>query len=218
MAVDVSVVRSPGHSSVAHLTQSEIREGLEGLRRVDGEMSQLPLNGRIWTKELRRLEHWASLSDEERVQVWWDEDDHEVSSPQRVEIKRRNDRILDFPAHGAGPTDEMEARRDLSRLGVVMAMTVAGNNPVVVHCDPALVEVIGEGTDRLTGRHAMELLPVLTQRFGELNDYQETSRTDDRADVVITFPQVEVHCTMVPLRADSGRAEEVRMLIAIVER
>ena len=217
MTVDVSVVRNPGHSSVARLPQAEIRQGLDELRRHDAEMAALTLNGRTWTREMHRLEHWASLSDEERLQVWWD-DEPEISSPQRVEIKRRNERIVDFPVHGIGPTDDEGARKDLSELGRVMALTVVGAEPVVTECDPELAHALGEGSDRLTGRHAMELLPALGKRCGDLSDFHEIARTDDRADVVITFPRSEVRCAMVPLRDASGRAEEVRMLIVITER
>ena len=217
MPVDVSVVRSPGHSSVAQLTQSEIREGLEELRRVDDEMSQLPLNGRIWTKELRRLEHWASLSDQERIQVWWDDDDSETS-PQRVEIKRRQERILDFPVYGIGPVDDAVARGDLARFGPVLAITVGGPNSEIIECDSALTAAVGDEAERLIGRHVMEILPALAKRFGQMSDYEELSRSDDRADVAVTFPGAEVRCAMVPLRSDTGRAEQVRMLIAIAER
>lgn len=217
LAVDVSVVRSPARSSVAHLQQEEIQEGVAELERVDAEMSALPINARTWEREMTRLRQWATHSDEEREHAWWYQYD-EVGASQDVAIRRRGTEILDFPRAGVGPVDEAAARAELALTGAVMAVTVAGGHSLIAACDPQLLQMLGVGAPDLEGRHAMELMTLLSERFGNVEKFEEVSRTEDRAEFSLRFAAVDVRCISVPLRDDAGWADEARMLIVVSER
>lgn len=214
--VDVSVVRSPVHSSIASLPLEDIRHAVDHLDRFDSAMSSLPLNGATWRREVGRIRQWAYSPDEQRELVWYDVA-VKTHSPQRKAIEELKGRVLDFPRVGRGPTGVIAVREELEAIGEVVELTVAGVDNLVQSCQHEFSDLLGVADDHLIGRSVMEILPLLEARFGAVESLDE-QRSDDRAEFTVTYEDTVARCIMIPMRDDHGFMDTVRLFAVITDR
>jgi len=203
MPVDVSVVRTPAHSSIAHLGHEQLEQVCTFLDdQADRVRPRLDLNLAVWDAEVARIALWADAT---------------MESSQRVWIQPRRDRILEFPSDGAGPGDDSEALRQLEHFatdGIVHRLIIGSDNHV---------ESVGSTMDAvarfdpgpLVGLHVEHLPAALAAVFGPVGAQEIRSQTDDRLEVWTSCGPSTIRTIMVPLRNSDGWAERAALLFAI---
>ena len=131
-------------------------------------------------------------------------------------LVRDSHRILLFMRSGSGPVDDTRVRTELAAVSsdgsihevrVGPGDVITGVSPGVAAMDPELV-----------GRPAEHLQLVLNELLGAPVEQRVLAEDDDRLDVLTVHPQVEVRTSLVAMRDESGRADEVRILFCHVDR
>lgn len=191
--VNVSVVRFPAAASIARLPADQLRAVLHDLEAQDDEVRRdLSLNLRTWDLELGRIRAWAESGDEER------------------EPGSRT--IMFFRCDGTGPHDDLAARAELA-VGAFdgrVHVTSVGEDDLIRWCDVGVVE----DPERLVGQTLHQLTKAITSSYGEMNHYEVVATSDDRVDARAVFGEVPARITSVAMRAESGWADEVRVIVA----
>lgn len=197
--VNTSVVREPAAMSLAALGADELRAVHRALAdRHDEVAARLQLNRGTWDAELARIAAWAAR-------------------PPGTGAGGPSDQtIVLFPVVGDGPTSDDEARATLAATaadGVVHEVTV-GIGDRIVALSPSIEAVLQIDAGGLDGRPAADLWEAMTSRFGRSRSFEEVARDADLAVMEASFGGVSFVVRAVPLRDRSGRAHEVRLLLA----
>lgn len=198
--VNVSVVRTPNHASIAQLDADELRAVHETLRRRDEEMrSSLRLNLRTWSAELDRIGSWA-----------------EASAPRSgAGASTSSHTLVWFRTAGTSPHDDADARSSLTslvgpdRLGCVEVV----EGDVVRSAD--LPFLPPEAAAGLVGQRFHELQGAMAAGYGPMNDYEVLATTDDELTARAVFGTTSVRVTSVAMRDEQGWARSVRFLVAV---
>ncbi|MFM7068427.1 MAG: radical SAM protein [Actinomycetes bacterium] len=190
--VNVSVVRTPAHASIARLPQSEIARIRDHFEAIDSTVRpQLQVNASTWDGELTRVRSWAAGEGE--------------AGPA-------SHTVMWFRCQGVGPTSDDAERAELEQFasdGVVHRVAV-GADDRVRWCDATFAPEL----ERLIGQGYQELTAAVTARFGEMHHYEVTSTSDDVVTASARFGETPARITYVALRDDQGWADEVRLLLA----
>jgi MoaA/NifB/PqqE/SkfB family radical SAM enzyme len=194
--VNVSVVRTPAHASIARLPLPEIERISALLESQNGDVrSRLSLNLGTWDGELARLGSWAEGQGE--------------AAPE-------SHTVMFFRCQGAGPVDDAAARAELAAVaadGDVHRFAIGSDDRVRwvdARFAPGLEELIGRSYQDLTG--------AVTAMFGEMIHYEVVATGDDRIDAHATFGSTPARITYVPMRNDAGWADDVHLLLAFEQR
>lgn len=190
--VNVSVVRTPAHASIASLPSPDLVALHRNLMARDEEMSaSLALNRTTWVQELGRIGAWASAADNggSSHTVMW------------------------FRVEGDGPHGDEAARAELTEGSgrVLASFDVDAEDRIVRYDAPFL-----DGVDVL-GRTFHDLGVEVARRFGPMNDYEVTSTGSDRVDAVAMFGETPARIVTVAIRDEGGRAEVARILLSLGE-
>ena len=201
--VNVSVVRQPGHCSIARLPVAELEAVLAGLEAQDAVVRpQLDLNVDIWTRELDRIREWARHGA--------DADD------PTSEFGAAAYNVMSFRRAGAGPHDDRDARVELlpfAEDGVIHEITV-GPDDRVISCSPSLVDLIGDTALALVGGSVQAFQGASSDTFGTMLSYDVLAQDDDRIDAKVVFRRAEFRLTTLAMRNADGWADEAKILIA----
>ena len=202
--VNVSVVRQPGHCSIARLPVAELREVLARLEAQDPVVRpQLTLNAHVWERELARIRDWAEAG--------------AVVDDPTSEFGGAAYNVMSFRRSGSGPHDEQAARADLLPLahdGVVHELTI-GPDDRVSASSPSLVVLLGDEADQLVGGSVQGLQGLSTATFGTMLDHEVLHQDDDRIDAVVTYRHAVLRLTTLALRNEQGWADEAKILLAV---
>lgn len=203
IAVNVSVVHYPAHTSIARQPQDKIAEIYRTLQDQSADvLAQLDLNARCWIDEVDRIRQWmegdSAAADHEAT---W------MGSPT----------ILGLARAGTGPTDDAAARSALEHVaadGVVHHLDIDQYQRIQATSDSVL-DLFGPDRD-LVGLPIDDLLSILTERFGPaVGDTEFLSRSADQLGTRATYGSTVVRATAVALRDDAGWADGARLLFAI---
>ncbi len=201
--VNVSVVRQPGHCSIARLSTEEMQGVRASLEAQDAWVRpQLELNAAIWDTELARIRHWAESGSGEE-------------GPDS-EFGGSAFNVMSFYRAGSGPYDDRAAKAELLAFaedGVVHEITV-GPDDRVLSCSPGLRELLGDAAMGLVGESVHGLPGLSTARFGTMLRYDVLAEDDDRIDAQVTYRRAEFRLTTVAMRNESGWADEAKIVIA----
>jgi MoaA/NifB/PqqE/SkfB family radical SAM enzyme len=131
-------------------------------------------------------------------------------------LVRDSHRILLFTRSGSGPVDDTRIRTELAALssdGTVHEVRV-GPGDLITETSRGVAAMEPD----LVGQPAEHLQLVLNEVLGAPVEQQILAEDDDRLDVLTVHPQVDVRTSLVAVRDESGRADEVRILFCHVDR
>jgi hypothetical protein len=209
MPVHVSVVRDPSHCSLASLPVTELRGIHEALlAEEDRVLPQLSLNAHVWRAEVDRIGRWADATEQERS---------EALGTWVTTVPTLIPRIMGLPRRGVGPTDDRAARAALAERSDPGALTwfSVDADDRVVEVSAGLVALLGSPADELLGGQADALGAAVLRQFGAMGSYEVIASDDDRIDAVASFAGCNVLVATVALRDGRGRADTVRVLMAV---
>ena len=193
LVVNVSVVRTPSHASIASLDAEEIVRIDALLEAQEAQvLPQLVLNRGTWLGERARIRSWAEGS----------------ADPDRSEVQT----VLWFRCAGEGPCDERSARAELqaySADGTVHEFSI-GPDDRIIRCRAGFLD----DAESLVGRSVRDLTNAVTDAFGNMDHYEVRSTSDDRVDAWAEFGGSPARITTVAVRDGSGWADEARLLLA----
>lgn len=191
--VNVCIVRTPAHCSIA-------RQPIERIREIDRALADqavsirpgLTINAEVWDEEHARIRSWIREATD--------------SGPA-------SHTVMFFQCQGAGPTDDAgplaelraaDPEADLIRVAI-------GTDDVVRWCEwPSTVHHVP-----LEGSSYQILTEALTNAYGDLVHWGVTSTSDDRVDATAQFGERLSRIIYLAQRDDTGWADEVRVLISI---
>lgn len=192
--VNVSVVRTPAHASIARLPLPEIEHISTLLESQDADVrARLSLNLGTWDGERARVRSWADGQGE--------------AAPE-------SHTVMFFRCQGDGPVDDVAARAELADLAVDgdVHRFAIGSDDRVRWVDARFAPDL----DELVGRSYQDLTGSVTAAFGEMHHYEVVATSDDRIDAHATFGTTPARITYVPMRNDAGWADDVHLLLAFV--
>lgn len=192
LCVNVSVVRSPAHASIAELDPAAIRSISDAMAREEARVRPLlRLNRETWDGERARLDAWARRGSA---------------------YSGAGQSVMWFRCDGHGPVDDRSAKAELGAWveGGTLAWVDVGTDDLIHGCEQPWIP-----PEQLVGRHFHELTKVVTGVYGEMVDYRVDHTDDDRLDAMAMFGVVPARITTIAMRSDSGRAEIARILVAL---
>ncbi|MFZ4432496.1 MAG: radical SAM protein [Microthrixaceae bacterium] len=192
LPVNVCVVRTPAHCSIARLPVDEIRSVDARLaeREVDGDLlNTLQLNREVWRVERARISSWAMEAGG-------------VSSHT----------VMFFRCDGEGSHDDADVMEELADLvGSERLVRVSiGADDRVRWCDATELP----GSELLAGRSYHELTKVLSARHGEMAHFEVLSTGADRLEAEALFGATPARIVYSAMRDVTGRADTVNVVIA----
>ena len=192
--VNVSVVRTPSHASLAQLPAEELRRIHEHLGAQHEELvGRLALNRATWIAEYDRIGSWLAAAE------------GAVDNSSRT--------VMWFRSAGLGAHDDTAPRAELAEFaadGIVHSVDVDADDVIRV----ARLSIDAEPSAPLEGRTYQELTTVVSARFGNMNHYEVLATSSDRVDAEAVFGTTPTRITSVAIRDENGWAECARILLA----
>jgi len=188
------VVRSPKQHSLAALPMGELARITASLDRRAGTLTRdLVINRAVWERELARLHAWLDGATGDEV---------------RTDLQPT---VLMFPRSGrpGAPCLGGEVERELSAVAAdatVFRLVVDAADRIVT-CPQEFADRIGARVDDLVGQSASVLLE-------HLDRWEVAAEAPDRVDSRMSFSGLEANAVFLPVRDDTGWADEAWMLFA----
>jgi radical SAM protein with 4Fe4S-binding SPASM domain len=217
--VNVSVVRTPRHCSIAYLPPDEIDAIHRTLTAQSRDLlPQLRLNATTWQAEVKRIGTWAERGGPERIEALRGASELIPIAPMRPPPPEL---IAGLPREAkVDPDSRRTAVSALSAFadsGIVHELVVESGD-VIGSCPSTLLSELGIHDDHVTGAALSDLGRLLSEQLGPIAS-NETEQVDaNRIEGTTRFERVEVRVAVVPMRDVTGRAEHASVLLGIRRR